>query len=1078
MSTQPTIIQIVDRIDPTIAAKINGIATAARTAAVDVNNLQAALNNISSTSALNSVTSQLSKLTPVSAVVAHNAVNLSKAIGTIPAAATAATQSVTPLGAALATTTSTFIPAYVNLIKLSQGLGKIPVDANSVSNASTTLGKALVNLISRVGFATVGLGRFGGAFGGVATKLVATGPLIIAGLAALAVAGAVIIYEKFRAAANALADTQTALGKQFGSMSDRILEQKERLSELTDGPLAKYAQELRDLPFKTIDVDFSNVEKELENQHSWWKRIDTALERVVANAIKYGSLRFATPANTQAAPDLRDTADFLKQEQARREQGLLTNKPSADELTQFVRESNDAAKQITFNRKQQLEAELHDVRARIQSEDRLLADETGSRKQATEVNLAALRHSYQLDLAAYKEYLGNKTVLTADAAKAAAAEQLKQFTEEMDRLKASVPGGVTTAQDELALRQQQLAGAPRPTAITGLDSRAALKGAEGGNVRKLTDDITKLTTEINKQGFEVDNLVKHYQNAVSVTGAYSDALKVEAEFDKLVADVQSKRIPITDALAKRLHEVAEQGVEDAKVNRELVDIYNEFQGPIERYATTLKATTELLKQNAITAQQAEVANARAARAMQDAIDPLNEYKIGLQHEIGLLKEYGEQLNVATEVDRVRQDLQREGYDLDQKSIDTLSKFLTLLDQQRSVQAEETRLWEANAGAKQKIYEQQLALNKAYFDGVINLSQWKAEALDAALATNKLNNEITGGTLKSNIVQLYGGLITQLKGAHPVIHALQTDFLQFFASLKKGFADSIAHVLVFGGSLKTALLDTARSAVAALLSSLIELGIEFLIVTALSKAFGITLPKKDDGPQKQIEQLAIAVASIAVITATQLAAINALLGPAWALAEAVSLASFGANAAAATAGIASVVAAGAAAQTAGRFATGGLIQGKGTGTSDDILMRASHGEFVVNAKATAKNRDLLEAINHNDDLIRFRQTTIARFADGGMVGYTHPVFDYSTTHTGDLIAPSVRNTMQMKVNVVHDGSTGIQVEQIDAMTVRIIARQEAKSAVHEHGPRTIASEVFNPNSETSKALTRNYGPRKR
>lgn len=44
------------------------------------------------------------------------------------------------------------------------------------------------------------------------------------------------------------------------------------------------------------------------------------------------------------------------------------------------------------------------------------------------------------------------------------------------------------------------------------------------------------------------------------------------------------------------------------------------------------------------------------------------------------------------------------------------------------------------------------------------------------------------------------------------------------------------------------------------------------------------------------------------------------------------------------------------------AMGGLITGPGSGTSDDVPLMASNGEFVVNAKATAKHRGLLEALN--------------------------------------------------------------------------------------------------------------------
>ncbi|WP_280185899.1 transglycosylase SLT domain-containing protein [Nocardia gipuzkoensis] len=57
------------------------------------------------------------------------------------------------------------------------------------------------------------------------------------------------------------------------------------------------------------------------------------------------------------------------------------------------------------------------------------------------------------------------------------------------------------------------------------------------------------------------------------------------------------------------------------------------------------------------------------------------------------------------------------------------------------------------------------------------------------------------------------------------------------------------------------------------------------------------------------------------------------------------------------------------------ARGGLIHGEGTGTSDSILARLSDGEYVVNARATARNMPLLEAINRSG---------LPGFADGGAV----------------------------------------------------------------------------------------------
>lgn len=59
-----------------------------------------------------------------------------------------------------------------------------------------------------------------------------------------------------------------------------------------------------------------------------------------------------------------------------------------------------------------------------------------------------------------------------------------------------------------------------------------------------------------------------------------------------------------------------------------------------------------------------------------------------------------------------------------------------------------------------------------------------------------------------------------------------------------------------------------------------------------------------------------------------------------------------------------------------LADGGHVAGPGTSRSDSIPAMLSDGEFVINASATAKNRDLLEAINSG---------WLPRFADGGIVG---------------------------------------------------------------------------------------------
>lgn len=62
----------------------------------------------------------------------------------------------------------------------------------------------------------------------------------------------------------------------------------------------------------------------------------------------------------------------------------------------------------------------------------------------------------------------------------------------------------------------------------------------------------------------------------------------------------------------------------------------------------------------------------------------------------------------------------------------------------------------------------------------------------------------------------------------------------------------------------------------------------------------------------------------------------------------------------------------------KFATGGLIRGPGTGTSDSIPALLSNGEYVIRAAAVRKlGKNALDLLN--------RGIPIPRFADGGMVG---------------------------------------------------------------------------------------------
>lgn len=67
----------------------------------------------------------------------------------------------------------------------------------------------------------------------------------------------------------------------------------------------------------------------------------------------------------------------------------------------------------------------------------------------------------------------------------------------------------------------------------------------------------------------------------------------------------------------------------------------------------------------------------------------------------------------------------------------------------------------------------------------------------------------------------------------------------------------------------------------------------------------------------------------------------------------------------------------------RYASGGLLSGPGTGTSDSLNIRASTGEYVVNAASTATHRGVLDAINYGRASVTPHRFT-SGYATGGFV----------------------------------------------------------------------------------------------
>jgi murein DD-endopeptidase MepM/ murein hydrolase activator NlpD len=113
----------------------------------------------------------------------------------------------------------------------------------------------------------------------------------------------------------------------------------------------------------------------------------------------------------------------------------------------------------------------------------------------------------------------------------------------------------------------------------------------------------------------------------------------------------------------------------------------------------------------------------------------------------------------------------------------------------------------------------------------------------------------------------------------------------------------------------------------------------------------------------------------------------------------------------------------------QLAKGGLITGKGSGTSDSIFAMLSNGEFVINAKATKANLSILKQINsytgsgsipksqYDSNLsIEPFKNTFKGFADGGLVtASTMNAVPRPTSRSPYILSPPTNNSSSENQN---------------------------------------------------------------
>lgn len=522
------------------------------------------------------------------------------------------------------------------------------------------------------------------------------------------------------------------------------------------------------------------------------------------------------------------------------------------------------------------------------------------------------------------------------------------------------------------------------------------------------------------------------QDQISEIGLYSDSLKEAAMLNHILEQARQKNIDLSPSEVAGYQKQIATIVTARQYDRELADVYGELTGAQVKFNAEMSAVNTLLSRGQISADQHNQAILNLMKGYNEATSAVTAFQDKLKQQgsdAGNKLGTDRQIAVKQDLQGLDEQLRKPGADAQhpfgysaadiQKVNAALTPLIAAQKDKNAVDEEANKLINAQANLEDKLTVQELALAKAVQAGAMSQQAANSARLKGQLDLNSQQlNSGTGGN------PITGALGDYAKQFTTVAAGIQSAFAPVFKTLADGFADSIGKAIVYSKDLGKALKDVARSAIAELISALIKLAIQYAIVNVLQKVLHI---KPLPTPTVSATQAATTVGAMAAITTAGLIMTKLLDGPMWSLAGAMAGVTFGASAAAGTAGIAAL-------GTAEKTASGG-VPSLAVGTNAlpaDMYIFAHQDERVVPA---ADNRAIISALN----------------------------------------APQQRGSSAPRVEVHNHNGSRIQVQHMDEGTVRLIVRDEAPQLIAQHAPNVIAADIGDPNSKTSKSIRRNVTP---
>jgi len=506
-----------------------------------------------------------------------------------------------------------------------------------------------------------------------------------------------------------------------------------------------------------------------------------------------------------------------------------------------------------------------------------------------------------------------------------------------------------------------------------------------------------------------------------------DAREIQGKLDQIEIQFASKHKALTEAESASIERRITLIQKSAATQVELDRIYEEAVGPLRTYNAVQTATEILLAKHAVSAQQAGIAVFKASEEYLNSVDPLRQINKELEDETKLLRMLPAERAIEQQMMQITNDLRAKGIDINAKGNESIKAGTEairehLIANQLDAQFQDiyNGIYGETIGKQQELYMSLQALSAARADGIISNEAYAISVNQIGVEQAKLNMLLGDATWADVQIAALESYVTNFRGVMAGISEIIGSTMQGFTD---AVANSIGDAIAKGENLRETLKSVARDGVSQLISGLIKLGIQYVINAALGQT--------------------LAASAMAVQTAASVAA-AAATGAAWAAPAAlVSLASFGANAIPASAGIASTVALSEALALAGKasFAKGGYTGNMAT----NAIAGAVHGQEYVHDAATTSR----VGVANLDALRSGAAQVVSNKQASGNGG-------------GTKVAVNIQN---------YGTSKQFDVEQVSPEEIRIIARDEATKAVVKHTPTLVASEIQNSNSKVSKALSK-------